>query len=154
MSAGELDALIEAVLPAARVKTQLLVTEAVFGATDLTAAEADALTYAVAFRTGAACLRAWATLPATGTEAPRMTEDAAQVRAQADALDAEAAIFEALAAGTAVPETPGGTAETLRAGTPILVTGTYAPGSLTWRPSDRIGSQDERNDVPAGYRRG
>jgi len=156
LSSAALDQELYKLLPAARTVSRLRVGAAVFDSATLTADAAYALQVAVAFRTGAAYLRGLASLKATGTPAPRLMEEAAALREQADKFDGgddpatgQAAIYEDLAVG----ETPSSTTETLRAGTPFLLTGTYDPGSLTWRPSERLGSLDERDDRPAGSRR-
>jgi hypothetical protein len=116
--AEELDAALMGLVADAEVRTALSVGTAVFDAADLTARQVRALQIAVSKRAGADYLRLIASKKVTGTQAPRGMEQAALLREQADALEAEAVNYDALAIGIVNEETQLGALRTGR----ILIT--------------------------------
>jgi hypothetical protein len=112
LSLPDFDAALLELLPDAEVRTALAVTPAVFDAPALTARQVAALQIAVSKRAGADYLRRIASKVVSGTETQILVEDAEAWRAQADALDAEAIVYDDLVRGVVTEDAALGSLQT------------------------------------------
>jgi hypothetical protein len=85
-----------------------------------------------------------AVLRALGLHAPLDQETSTEIRELAASLRDDADRLLTLVGGTVE------TAETVGGALPLLITGTFEPGTLTIPPSEKLWNLDERDDRPAG----
>ncbi len=125
ITSGALATKLAALIPAAEARAALHASEAVFGSSDLTEIQAQALTDAVALRTAAMYLRSPMVEKMTGSQEPLLMEESTNLRQIALDMEGEAEELEK-SVRTAIEEAAGEIDSALPSfGTGLLTIPTY-----------------------------